>query len=246
MTRPDATARLAANRPKDGPSKVLIGAVVAAVLIVALVVVVIVNAERGKLNAAHPQVALANGGGIVVSGDNVKAGAPAVDVWEDFQCPACRDMEKASGAEYVKMAKAGDIKLTVHMMSFLDNNLGNDASLRASAASVCAAAVNKFPEYHSAVYANQPPEGTGYTDAKLAQLGDVAGITGKDKAIFNTCLASKKYVDYAKAIQVSADKAGIKSSPTVQINGKTVDDKQLNLLFSGPAGVQQVFAAATK
>lgn len=247
MVRPDASAKLAATRPKDGPSKALIAAVVVAVLIIAAVVAVIVNSENGKANASKPQAALPNGGGVVVSGDALKSGAPTVDLYEDFQCPFCKQLEASAGKQFVSLANSGQIKLVVHPLSFLDGNFGNDASLRAASAALCAADVGKFTEYHTTVFQNQPAkEGTGYTDAQLTQFADQAGITGSAKQTFEKCYKDGKYVQYVKNVQTRADKIPITQTPTVKVNGKDLSTAQLNQVLSDGSTLKSVIEAAAK
>lgn len=243
--RPDASAKLAANRPKDGPSKVLIGAVIAAVLIIAIVVVVIVNAEKSKDTAAGPANSLPGGGGIAVFQDAVKKGSPKVDLYEDFQCPFCKHLEAASGDEFTKLAKAGDIKLIYHPMTILDQ-AGRDDSVRATNAAYCADDQGKFEQYHKVVFTNQPQEGVGYTDAQLKQFGTAAGITGDAQKTFDKCVDAQTYKNYVNNVQTAAEKAGVFSTPTVKINGKKVSDTTMNKFLQDPNAVAEAVKAATK
>ncbi len=243
--RPDASAKLAATKPKTGPSKVLIGAVIAAVAIIVIVVVVIVNAEKAKNNAEGSANALSNGGGIVVYPGKAKDNAPTVDLFEDFQCPYCMHLETTSGSEFDKLAKSGDIKLVVHPMTILDQP-GKDDSVRAANAAYCADDQGKFADYRRVVFANQPQEGVGYTDAQLKQFGEKAGITGDAKQTFDTCVDQQTYVNYVKNVQTQAEKAGVFSTPTVKIDGKTVSNQTMNSFMQDPSSVAKAVKAATK
>jgi protein-disulfide isomerase len=243
--RPDASAKLAANRPKDGPSKILIGAVIAAVAIIVIVVVVIVNAEKSKSSAEGSANALSNGGGVVAYPGNASSGAPTVDLYEDFQCPFCKHLETASGAEFDKLAKNGDIKLVVHPMTILDRP-GTDDSVRAANAAYCADDQGKFVEFRKVVFANQPQEGVGYTNDQLKQFGTAAGITGDAKKTFDQCVDSAKYKNYVKNVQTQAEKAGVFSTPTVKINGKAVSNEKMNTFMQDPSAVAKAVKAATK
>lgn len=247
--RPDASAKLAAHKPKGGPSKVLIGAVIAAVLIIVLVVVVIVNAERSKTdsdgNAVGPTSSLPGGGGVVLYQDKVKADAPTVDVYEDFQCPFCKHLEAASGDEFNKLAKAGDIKLIYHLKTILDQ-AGRDDSLRASNAAYCADEQGKFEQYHKVVFTNQPQEGVGYTDEQLKSFGPAAGIKGDAQKSFDKCLDTGKYLKYAMQAETKSQKAGVFSTPVVKINDKKVSDTTMNKFLQDPSAVAKAVKAAKK
>ncbi|HET7661807.1 MAG TPA: thioredoxin domain-containing protein, partial [Oryzihumus sp.] len=122
-----------------------------------------------------------------------------------------------------------DIKLVVHMMSFLDAKLGNDASVRAAAAAACAADQGKFLDYHGVVYANQPAqEGAGYTDADLMGFASKAGISGSALTSWTKCFDAKTHLGYAKDVETAAEKAGVFSTPTLKLNGKDLPLQQLS------------------
>ena len=232
-SRPDASAKLKAAAPKQGPNRILIGGIVAAVAILGIVLAVILGSSSGSSgtsgSSALPQGATGTGGGIVANASTAKAGAPTLDLYEDFQCPVCGKLEQVFGQQISSMAKAGDIKLVVHMMSFLDAKLGNDASVRAAAAAACAADQGKFLDYHGVVYANQPAqEGAGYTDADLMGFASKAGISGSALTTWTKCFDAKTHLGYAKDVETAAEKAGVFSTPTLKLNGKDLPLQQLS------------------
>jgi len=232
-SRPDASAKLKAAAPKQGPNRILIGGIVAAVAILGIVLAVILGSSSGSSgtsgSSALPQGATGTGGGIVANASTAKAGAPTLDLYEDFQCPVCGKLEQVFGQQISSMAKAGDIKLVVHMMSFLDAKLGNDASVRAAAAAACAADQGKFLDYHGVVYANQPAqEGAGYTDADLMGFASKAGISGSALTTWTKCFDARTHLGYAKDVETAAEKAGVFSTPTLKLNGKDLPLQQLS------------------
>jgi protein-disulfide isomerase len=109
------------------------------------------------------------------------------------------------------------------MMSFLDANLGNDSSARASNAAACAADAGKFPEYHSGVFAIQPAnEGDGYTDAQLAGVATTSGIAGPALTTWQKCTTSGQHNQYVDDVATTSGKAGVNSTPTVKLDGKDI------------------------
>jgi len=223
--RPDATQKLKAAAGKRRLNPAVVGAVIAAVVLVAVVVVVLVaSAGKSSLSALTPAGAVAGpAAGIVASGAPVKAGAPVVDLYEDFQCPICARFEEAFGAQLADLAAAGQVKLVVHTLSFLDTNLHNDSSTRAAVAAGCAADAGKFAAYHSAVFVGQPTtEGVGYTDAALAGFASTAGITGPALTTWRACVSSARYAGFVAAVQTAAEKAGVFGTPTLKVNGKDI------------------------
>jgi protein-disulfide isomerase len=228
--RPDASKKIAKVTPKGGPNPVVIGAIVAAVVVVAVVVAILIggSAKSGSPtgtsgSSAPAGVVGGTGGGILVNKATAKGNAPTLDLYEDFQCPTCGELEKAMGSQIASMAKAGQIKLVVHVLSFLDANLKNDSSSRAANAAACAADAGKFLQYHSAVFAGQPAqEGAGYTDAQLTQFAKTAGITGSALTTWQKCTSSGQHAQYVTDVQSGAEKAGVFGTPTVKLNGKDI------------------------
>jgi len=224
--RPDASKKIAKATPKSGPNVVLIGAVVAVVLVLAVVVAIVIgnNSKPGASvsgSAVPAGVVGGTGGGILVDPAAANAKVPTLDVYVDFQCPNCGQFEKAVGTPLARMAKAGQIKYVVHMMSFLDVKLGNDSSTRSANAAACAADAGKFGEYHSAVFAGQPlTEGQGYTDAQLTEFAKTAGITGPAFTTWQECTSSGQHDSYIGDVATASGKAGVTSTPTVRLNGK--------------------------
>jgi protein-disulfide isomerase len=246
MARPDASAKLAKAQPKQGPSKVLIGAVIATVLIIFGGIAWLRTDPFGGLEAKGPKGSNAEGGGVVMYPGKAKKGVPVVDVYEDFQCPGCGELEKMNGKSMSDLAAKGDIKLVVHMMSFLDENLGNNSSSRAANAAFCAADAGTFPAYHAAVFASQPAEeGKGFSDAILKKAAGTAGITGAQRTKFNTCTSKGTYNSYVDDTQKASEKAGVNSTPTVKIDGEALPEDQVTTLRTEANSFPKVLKQAT-
>jgi protein-disulfide isomerase len=226
--RPDASKKIAKATPKSGPNVVLIGAVVAVVLILAVVVAIVIgnnskSSTSASGNAVPVGVVGGTGGGILVDQAAANAKVPTLDVYVDFQCPVCGQFEKAFGPTLTSLAKAAQVKYVVHMMTFLDTNLGNDSSKRAANAAACAADAGKFGEYHSAVFAAQPAkEGEGYTNAQLTGFANTAGITGPALTTWQKCTDSGQHGQYVADVADASGKAGVTGTPTVMLNGKDI------------------------
>lgn len=226
--RPDASKKLAVAAPKGGPNPAVVGAVIAAVLIVGVVAAILIgnNGKSGgsSAGAAVPAGVIGGvGGGIVANAATAKSNAPTLEIYEDFQCPACGDLEKKIGATVTSMATAGEIKLVLHTLSFLDDNLKNDSSARSANAAACAADAGKVMQYHSAVFAAMPAqEGVGYTDAQLTEFANTSAITGEAFTTWQKCTSSGQHDQYVADVQDSSGRAGVNSTPTVKLNGTEV------------------------
>ena len=169
------------------------------------------------------------------------AGSPVLEVWEDFQCPACGAVEAANGAGIAQLAEDGKVKLVWRPTTFLDKNLGNDSSLRAVAAWGCAVDAGKAREYHDTVYANQPAtEGSGYPEDQLIAFGTEAGITGDAAATFSACVQDGTYRAWAANSTQFFYDAGIEGTPLAKLDGIVIPNEKL----ADKAALDQVIADA--
>lgn len=241
-----AKIQAAAPRGGGGANKFVVGTVVV-VLVIAAVVTAVILGSRSQDKAATaggaalPVGAPSMGAGLVVN-PSAPANVPTIDLYEDFQCPVCAQFERIFGMQLAEMAKANQIKLIAHPLSFLDANLRNDSSNRASNAAACAADAGKFMQYHSATFQGQPArEGAGYTDAQLAQFAQAAGITGPALATWDKCYSDKSHNQWVQSVQTQSEKDGVNGTPTIKLNGKT-----LNLQGLTQATLAEQVKAATK
>lgn len=157
----------------------------------------------------------ANGSAIVLNAGSTKV----IDIWEDPQCPVCKNFEDANG-DYIE-SLVRDKKATVrfHVLSFL-----GDESVRAANASFCAADEGQYLDFHHALYAVQSPlENSGFwSNQKLIDIATKIGITSKK---FADCVTKGSKIDLVKANYDSMQKFGVQGTPTVFINGKLWERK---------------------
>ncbi|HEY3687731.1 MAG TPA: thioredoxin domain-containing protein [Streptosporangiaceae bacterium] len=139
---------------------------------------------------------------------------PLVDVYEDLQCPVCKQFEGSTGSVPRQLAAQGKAKVVYHLLSFV-NPVG---SARAAAAASCIPG-NRWMAYHDAVYARQPDERYAFTVDQLRQIGSQAGA-GK-KAL--GCIGKQTYAATAKANNAKAAAAGFASTPTLVVDGRKLD-----------------------
>lgn len=149
------------------------------------------------------------------------ADAPVLAIWEDFQCPACGAVEKANGEGIAALAESGKVRLIWRPTTFLDANLGSDASSRAVAAWGCAIDAGKSREYHDLIYANQPEvEGSGWTDEQLIGFAEQAGITGAAGEKFASCVTDRTYLVWGANSTQAFYGANVQGTPSATLDGK--------------------------
>src|SRR5271170_2836943 len=97
-------------------------------------------------------------------------------LFEDPQCPYCRQFEELNGAVVAVARDAGALAVEYRMRCFLGAE-----SVRADNALALAAEVERFDELRQALFSEQPPEGTGgFTKEDLLRIGTQIGLTGSD------------------------------------------------------------------
>lgn len=240
------------SSPPSAVSPVLIGAVVLALAaVVALAAFLLLRdddsgAAGGQTSTdsdvERPEGALPDGGGVVIS---EAEGVPQIHLYEDFQCPWCGVLEENVGSDLMARANDGEIGLTITMMMFLDQNLDNDASSRATNAAMCAADVGAFADYHGVVFAGQPEEeGQGWSDEQLMNFAQEAGITGADLEDVQDCYADREFAAYVEAMNQRALDDEVSGTPTIVLDGETVDDEALSGLLVDGQGLESILGAS--
>jgi protein-disulfide isomerase len=151
------------------------------------------------------------------------ADTPVLELWEDFQCPACGALEAANGTGIAQLAEEGKVQLVYRPTAFLDANLGNDSSHRAIAAWGCAIDEGILKEFHGQVYANQPTEeGTGWSDDDLIAFGANAGLSETALVSFTQCVNDGKYLPWAANSTEQFSINQIPGTPSGNLNGEVV------------------------
>jgi protein-disulfide isomerase len=197
------------------------------VLVVAIVVTVVVQNSRTSVasGAATPANTVDNGQVIAVGSSSAPV---TIDLYEDFQCPVCRNFESTTGSTMAQLVSAGTVQLHYHGMAFLDTSANEQYSTRAlnaAGAVVNAAGPDVYQKFHDLLYANQPPEtGSGLTDAQLITYAQQAGASG---TAVEQQINDLTYGDWVKNVTDQASKDGVTATPTVLVDGKKLDPAQL-------------------
>ncbi len=153
-----------------------------------------------------------------------EANAPVIiDVFEDFQCPACQYFTESIEPLVIQNLVAnGKARYVFHNYPFIDGNGAKNGgeSDQAANASMCANAQGKFWEMHAILYANWKGENQGnFSNDRLKAMAQNIGL---DTNTFNTCFDANQY---QAQIQAGFDKGaamGVQGTPSVFVNGKAV------------------------
>ena len=196
--------RLAQKRSASRKRVILIASIIAAVGIAVTTVVLTINNEvaNPKPSASAPANMTFDGGikigkGLkAITDPTVQADTPNIIVYEDLQCPNCRNFDLPNNAQMRDWVSSGKYTVQIHPISFLDGASPNAYSSRAASAAVCVAngSPDNFFDYNTALFENQPEEGSmGPSDNELAARAETVGVTSKPVL---DCIKNATYQSY--------------------------------------------------
>jgi len=220
---------MAANSgPDKGTRNLVIGMVV---FIVAVGIIFSFISNRASSNFAIPAaVSEADGYGIVLN----PTATPTIDVWVDYQCPACRTFEVLNGGYINEIIAQKKAKVVFHPLTFI----GAESIIAANAAA-CAADENKFVDMNLALFQNQAGSensGKWQGDVMLA-IGESIGIKSES---FKQCVREGNYVKWTRNVTDASASKNVNSTPTIRINGKDLDR---NTEYGDPVKFKAALAA---
>lgn len=144
-----------------------------------------------------------------------------VEVWEDFQCPACRtyssEIEPLITENYVD---PGHVRYVFRQFPFLDQSVASNESQQSANASMCAAEQERFWDYHDMLFANWNGENRGaFSDKRLVAFAEALGL---DMDSFNSCFQENKYRDEIAKDKTEGEQSGVSGTPSVFVDGQQI------------------------
>jgi protein-disulfide isomerase len=143
-----------------------------------------------------------------------------IDVYEDFQCPACGNYTRDTEPLIIEnLVATGKVYYVFHNYPFLDGaGAGNNGeSDQAANASMCASEQNKFWEMHATIYANWNGENQGaFADRRLTAFAEKVGL---EMDAFNACFEANKYKAEIQADFDGGNAAGVQGTASIFVNG---------------------------
>jgi protein-disulfide isomerase len=162
--------------------------------------------------------------------------APVLDLYEDFDCPVCKELHTRVNATIMKLAKEGRLKVVFHAVTIFQDEPMRSNSIRAAAAARCVPEDN-WLAFRDELYAMQPSphgEASGFAVEDLVKAAKQAGAANVDQ-----CVTSQSY---AQAHLATTGTASIDGTPTLLLRGKLLgneafDPQRLEELVTGGPGV---------
>lgn len=220
-----AQAQVRAQERRTAVMWIVIGVVLVG-LFAALVAYIVRQGDVADVGAGDqttPTVASENYGFPVgttgVVGEGLDDSRVRVDIYQDFMCPICGYFEQTQGATLDKLREDGTADVYYHPVSILDRaSQGTAYSTRSASAAALIAqeAPDKFLEFSTALFKNQPEENSkGLTDATIQEIARVVGVP--DDVVAK--IPDHAYADWVRAATEKASVDGMTGTPTVAING---------------------------
>lgn len=208
----------AAARRRRG---VVVGLVIVVVLAVVVGVGIAVQMSRSDLSSGAGDAAPSG----VVDRYAVPRGVASAPVtltmYEDFQCPVCRQVEAIVGPTVDRLVESGTVRVEYRPIAFLDAASTTAYSSRALNAAACVLderETGAFVRMHDLMFSEQPPEGTaGLSDEQLSAL---AARAGANNEVVGGCIDDERFAGWVDAATEQASKDGVNATPTILLDGE--------------------------
>jgi protein-disulfide isomerase len=159
--------------------------------------------------------------------DGRSLGDPAapvtLEVWSDFQCPACRQFAELIEPTIIRnYVIGGTLRIIDHDAAFQGKRVGAsyDESVEAGAGARCAADQDAYWPFHDWLFANQVGENEGaFRDERLRAIATAAGL---DVAAWDACRATGEQQAAVRAETQEGVDLGVSATPTMFLNGQAI------------------------
>ena len=180
------------------------------------------RAEASTAPAASNTTTAGTNDPIIAAADKGRiAGDSTAKTWvivaSDFQCPFCKQWHDESYKAFVdEYVRTGKVKV-----AYLNFPLGQHRNAVPTAqAAMCAAAQNKFWQYHDALFDSQKKwEELSDTRPVLDSIARAVGVNFDE---WSKCLSSDKMLPLVFADRDRAASAGVQSTPTFLVGGRVI------------------------
>ncbi|MEV0490355.1 DsbA family protein [Streptomyces atratus] len=204
------------------------------------------EAAADAKNVTAPKNTSGTDGTTVVIGKSTAK--KTLELYEDSRCPICGQFEQTVGETIHKDVDAGKYKVKYIGATFIDNSDNGEGSKNALSALGAALDVSPqaFLDYKYALYsAKYHPEESVDTFAKDSYLIKVANTVAelKDNKAFQKNVNDGTFDNWAMKMSATFDKSGVKGTPTLKMDGKTLTSEGSE---NAPMSVADFNTAITK
>lgn len=225
-----AAAAMEEQRKQESKRRnLMVGGVVLALVLVVGGVFLISHALDNSTDVDADSSSSASTFGVTIGPDD----APnKVVVYEDFLCPYCGELEKRTREDFTRLADEGKLQVEYRPFDLLGH--GDESSYSVRAAGAFSIVLEKSgatvaKKFHDLLFENQPAE-TSSDMPDNSALADLAVEAGADESDVRDAIEAGDGNDWVVKATKSATDAGVRSTPTVLVNGevfqegRTIDD----------------------
>jgi protein-disulfide isomerase len=209
------------RQKKDQQRRLIAVMVVAGIALIIMAIIVVPNLIPTDVATIAPITPVARP---QESGREMgSATAPVVvEVFSDFQCPACRTFATSVEPLIVNSYVAdGRVRFIYRQYPFLDDRLTRKESDQAANASMCAADQGRFWDFHDILFANWNGENQGaFADKRLVAMAEALGL---EMGAFNSCFNDNQFEADINADLALGKQYGVNATPSVFVNGVKVE-----------------------
>lgn len=235
-------AQEAEDRAKRNKRIMGFGLGLAALIVVVVLAIVIFQAVSNRTTVAEEQLTPPNATekhGILLQGQAPSEDKPHLIVWEDFQCPACANVESIFAPVMSQLVADGSITVETRTATFMDRGREDGPSHRAAVAAAASDEIGHYEQFHRVMFEHQ---NTGYTDQALRNdIPAAAGITGDDLKRYQQLYNTRAYNDFTAEAAKLFDADGIQATPAYIVAGKRLD---MGAVDPSPEGFLQAITEA--
>lgn len=188
-----------------------------------------------------PTISLKQSSPTTVTNGNVATptygtGKTQVEIFADFQCPACIVSNESIMPIFEEYAASGKLTITYRQFPLtMHKNAKWDAI-----AALCSAEQGGYMDYKKWLYAMEKSKsGKSVTDAERVSLAKTLGL---DEVKFSKCLTSKVYEKQVESDIALGDAKWVSGTPTIYLDGIKIDMS----LFKSIEGFKSFLAARIK
>ncbi len=146
------------------------------------------------------------------------SGKHTIEMFTDFQCPACINFSKAIAPIIEWYADKGLILIKYRQFPLVQIHKN---AYRDSMAALCGAEQGKYIEYKTALYAMEESKAWAtVSDTDRVNAGKAAWL---DAASLETCLSSNRYQAQVDSDMALGESLNVNSTPTLMLDGKKLD-----------------------
>ncbi|WP_238596987.1 DsbA family protein [Corynebacterium heidelbergense] len=236
----DVRASKKIKSPNKSGGRGFLWAVLAIIAIAAMVVALLAwqGSQKDSIEGKMPQqdvnfTAKVDGSAVELASPNLKDGAPTVEIFEDFSCPHCAELNEADQGDVRQALNDGRLKVRYNLLTFMDRK-GPDASTREAGAAMAVAKTGNakaFWNLHDYLMEEQATVVNQWGNEELGKAASAYDLDGSVVDSIKNSEAEKLGEEVGKANGDELTKRiQTVSSPVVFVDGKQYQIK------AGPDG----------